>query len=112
MEADGQHLRASLPVFRRIASPAGDNAGLVMVIPEQRIPGNALQSLLPAGQNLLQLRKLQLLCGPLAGDRIAVHAHMLKLEAHGELCSLQVPVLFCLLQGYPGALSHRHQIVF
>ena len=64
MKTGSEHLRGHFPVLSVIPK-AGDGAGLVVVFPEQAVPRDLLQSLLPFCENIFQVSQIHFFVRPL-----------------------------------------------
>ena len=100
-----QHLGAPLPErLRRSAAPAGYDAGLVMVAPEQRVP---VQCALPCGGQRLEFLQRK-------GDHVplpvlAVDVHDVKLEQQVQFSPVPDDTVR-IIQSDAGRFSHAHAI--
>ena len=110
MAAYRQHLGGYLTILCGIISQAGHHPGLIMITPEQAVPGLFVQPCLPPGQNLLQLGKLTLSVRPLISVFVKIQIHMLELEYHVQLFSVQRRIFQRFFQRHAGAFSHGQRI--
>ena len=109
VEAGGQHFRGSLPVRAVVAKP-GDRPGLVVVFPEQAVPGHRIQSFLPFGEDGFQIPQIEAAVRPFVGA-VGVHVHVLELEDHIQLPPVAAGIFSGFLQGDPGTFPHRQGVV-
>ena len=111
MQAGRQHLGRGLAVLPVLAPVAGDDARLVVVVPVEAVPGDAVERRLPAAQDFLESGKVLVLWGIAAQDRVKVRVHVLELKAHGKLAAIEICVGFCLFDRDGRALAHGQQII-
>ena len=105
----GQHLGGFHPVFS-IVTPAGDDAGQVMIVPEQTVPSAAVEGLLPFRQHLLELPEIQRSQIPFFFPRNLIQTDVLKLEHHGKLASVRIAVKLRVFRVRAPGLAHGDQI--
>ena len=109
VETGGQHLSRQHPVLGTVVAKTGYGPGLVVVVPEQAVPGLSRKLRLPGGQDLLEPGEGHLFTVPF--PKPAGYVHMGELEHHIELMAVLPGIATGLLGGHARGLSYGHQIV-
>ena len=104
-----QHLCRYIMIFCGIIGISGYRTWLIVILPEQTVPGNILQTFLPFGQNSFHLAQIHLFIGPFV-IRISIHIHVFKLEYHIQLFFIASCVFFSFFQSHTGTLAYGNGI--
>ena len=108
MKTGGKHLCRFLPIFRIISEPR-NRTRLIMIFPEQTVPGNSLETFLPFRHNMLQIPQIHLFIRPLIGT-VCIHVHVFKLKNHIQLFFITAGIFLCFLKRHAGTFSHRDRV--
>ena len=112
MEAGRKHLRGEDAPLWSVVPEAGDRAGLVVVVPVERVPGLALQLQLPFVESRAKLREMRLLVRPFAGQRARDGLDVLEMEDHPKLRALGICILLRLVHGHASCLADGQKVIF
>ena len=111
VQAGCEHLRGENAPLGGVVAEAGDRAGLVVVVPVERIPGLPLQLGLPFVEGLAKLRKVRLLRRPFAAESAGDGFDMLKMENHAELRALGIGIFLGFVHGHAGRLADGQKVI-
>ena len=104
-----QHLGGLFPVVPIVAE-AGYGAGLVVIAPEQRVPGAArLHAFLPLAQKVPQGLKIGIHERPFLAA-LVVHLEVVEREHHLEFFLRRICVAQAVVEGCGRHLSHGHHV--
>ncbi|SBL41070.1 Uncharacterised protein [Klebsiella oxytoca] len=103
-----QHFRRRDAVFPFITE-TGDDARLIVVTPEQRIPGAIVHSLLPVPEQRFQRHKIRSRQRPLLSAGV-VHLQMVEVKGHREFAAVERRIFLAMFKRGGGHFAHRHQI--
>ena len=110
VDGGGQHLGRPHPVFPFVPE-AGDDAGLVMVAPEQGVPAAPrLHAQLPVGEEFFQFPEAVCFQGPLV-PVLVVGFQVVEAEYHGQLVPVGAGVAHAVVQAGGGHLPHRDHVL-
>ncbi len=105
-----EHLRGVNAVFSFITEARHD-AWLVVVTPEQRIPGFVVHPLLPVTEEGFQRDEVRLRLRPFFAAGI-IDLQVVEVKGHRQLAAVERSILLAVLQRGRGHLAHRHQITW
>ena len=110
MDGGREHFRGFLPI-RFVIAEARDDARLVVVAPEERVPAAARRHLLlPVGKELLELVEVRRHERPLVAI-LVIDLQVMEAERHGEFVLRGIRVADAAADGRRAHLADRHHAV-